>query len=75
MIKATQEEILEMSLYYLEYRLGYKERDVERMDEFERYYTMRELIQSWNLMPLCKIYRIKIELEVNGYLNNDLSIN
>ena len=70
MIKANQEEILDMSFEFLEKEYEMTENEIYNLSEFERYYLMREIIAKWNSKSLNEIYLMNMQLESQGYLNN-----
>jgi hypothetical protein len=66
MIKiVNQESMIEVGDIFL-HQNGLTQKEVDQMDEFDKYYEARELVKYWNNQPKEKIGIIKLGLEVMG---------
>jgi hypothetical protein len=71
MIQVTnQTEMLEIGDVFLHQETNLTQSDVEHMDEFDKYYETRELINDWNKLPKQEIENKKIALEIQGFNTN-----
>lgn len=57
----TQQEMIEMSGYFV------SPSEYDSLTDFERYYFSRDLIKSWNLLPLEERNKKSIQIEVYGF--------
>jgi len=57
----TQEEMVEMAYYFL------PDSDSNSMSDFEKYCFSRDLIRTWNSLPIEQIKEKSVQLEVYGF--------
>lgn len=57
----TQQEMIEMAGYFM------SPSEYDSLTDFERYCFSRNLIKSWNLLPLEERIKKSIQIEVYGF--------
>lgn len=57
----TQDDMIEMAAYFM------PSSEYNSLTDFERYCFSRDLIKSWNLLPLEERIKKSIQIEVYGF--------
>jgi hypothetical protein len=62
-----QNEMLEIGDIFLHQETNLTQSDVEHMDEFDKYYETRQLINDWNKLSKQELNNKQISLEIQGF--------
>jgi hypothetical protein len=59
--------MLEIGDIFLHQETNLTQSDVEHMDEFDKYYETRQLINDWNKLSKQELNNKQISLEIQGF--------